>query len=324
MSPAPGRLSPYPLTVGQAPAKVILAGEHAVVYGHAAVAVPVRSLTARASIALAPPGYGTVIVAEDLGRASRLEDGDPALQALVHAVRTTLDQAGAQTAPDWIIQVRSEIPIGRGMGSGAAVACALVQAVARGQQWHPDASQISDIVFGSEQYLHGTPSGIDNAVIAHAQPLLFRQGQPPYFFAPQLDMPLLMADTGIAAPTSEVVKAVARRRQADPSGIEKIMAEIGTISLEVCAALCDGDADKLAFSMNRNQDLLRDLGVSSPVIERLIQAAMATGAQAAKLTGAGMGGQVLVFAGNTDSQRLQQSLLVAGARAVFPLALRCA
>ncbi len=315
------RTIPYPLAVGQAPAKVILAGEHAVVYGHAAVAVPVPNLISRSWIALASPGYGTVLVARDLGRATRLVDGDPTLQPLILAVQATLEQAQTQGEPDWIIQVRSQIPVGRGLGSGAAVTCSLVRAVAQAQQWSVDNALVSDIVFGCEQYFHGTPSGIDNAVIAHEKPLLFRQGQAPRFLTPTLHLSLLIADTGVAVPTSAVVHAVSVRRQADTAGVEARMAEIGAISLDVCAALCEGDAAKLASGMNRNQELLRDLGVSAPVIEHLIQAAMAEGALAAKLTGAGMGGQVLVLAGAAAIEPVRHALLAAGAQAVYQLPL---
>ncbi len=310
---------PYPLAVGQAPAKVILAGEHAVVYGHAAVAVPVLGLTARTSIAVSSPGYGTVIVAQDLGRAARLEDEDPSLQVLGHAVKETLKRVQAQTEPDWVIQVHSRIPMGRGMGSGAAVACSVVRAVAQAQRWRADNTQVSDIVFGCEHFLHGTPSGIDNAVVTHEKPLLFRQGQIQHFIVPRLEVPLLIADTGVAVSTSEVVRTVSQRRQADLEGVERRLAEIGEISLDVGAALGAGDAQKLASSMNRNQDLLRDLGVSTPLIDRLIQTALAQGALAGKLTGAGMGGQVLALANNEDTEPLRQALLMAGARAVYQL-----
>ncbi len=312
---------PYPLAIGEAPAKVILAGEHAVVYGHPAVAIPVPCLTARASIAVAAPGYGTVITALDLARATRLGTGDSSLPALAHAVRTTLAQTGAYTEPDWIVQVRSRIPMGRGMGSSAAVTCALVRAVAKARQWHPDATRISAIVFGCEEYCHGTPSGIDNAVVAYAQPLLFRQGEAPRFFEPNVNASLLIADTGLASSTAAVIKAVSSQHQTDPSGMAKRMAEIGAISLDVFTALCAGDVTQLASCMNHNQDLLRELGVSTPDIERLIQVALAEGALSAKLTGAGMGGQVLVLTGDTATEGLQQALRTAGAVAVYRVSL---
>lgn len=321
MATGGNRPAPCPLARGTAPAKIILTGEHAVVYGFAAVALPVRNLQAHASVTRAAPGYGTVLVAHDLMRSSRLRDPDPALQALATSVQQSLAKTDMDRDPDWIIQIRSQIPVARGMGSGAAVACAAVRAVAQAAQADFSDADVNTIVFQCERHLHGNPSGIDNTVIVYNRPLLFGKGQDPVFFTPRVPWTLLLADTGEPSATVAAVQAVAALRASAPGRVEAWMEEIGEISREVHTLLCQGREGRLPALLNRNQALLRRLGVSAPCNERLIQAAMDAGALAAKVTGAGLGGQVLVLAAGEDRHTLGQALDAAGAQAVRHLVL---
>lgn len=316
-----GPITPVPLAVGEAPAKVILTGEHAVVHGYPALAAPVTSLMARASVTIAPPGYGVQIIAHDMRRASRLDEPEPALIALRTAVRLTLDRSQVTDEPDWMVQIRSDIPIARGLGSGAATATATVRAVARGTRLELNPADVSAIVFACERHLHGRPSGIDNAVIAYGRCLLFERTKPPRFFRPALDMPLLLADTGVASRTALAVQAVAARKTAEPARVNACLREIGELSLRAHEALCTPDAESFAACLNRNQVLLRRLGVSAPSNERLIQAALEAGGLAAKLTGAGMGGQVLALAPASVVDRVHRALREAGAVSVIQMTL---
>lgn len=310
------------LAAGTAPAKVILAGEHAVVYGHAAVACPVRNLQARVRITAAAPGAGLRIDARDLGRVGRLSTQDAALQPLAQVVQDTLTRVALPSEPDWILRIQSRIPVARGLGSGAAVACATVRAVAQAAGKALDRADVNALVWRSEERLHGTPSGIDNQTVVHDRPLLYRKGRPPVFFDVRTDLTFLLADTGVAAPTSESVKAVARLRAAHPDRVETWMREIGDIGQAVCAALRENRPAALPGLLNRNQALLRQLNVSAAANENLIRAALDAGALAAKITGAGMGGQVLVLVGREGRAALVQALRKAGARAVIPFSTR--
>lgn len=304
------------LAAGAAPAKVILAGEHAVVYGHAAVACPVRSLQARVRITAAAPGAGLRLDARDLGRTGGLATQDAALQVLAQVVRDTLTRVALPAEPDWIIRIQSRIPVARGLGSGAAVACATVRAVAQAAGRELARADVNALVWRSEKRLHGTPSGIDNQTVVYDRPLLYRKGRPPVFFDVRTDLTFLLADTGVAAPTAEAVKAVARLRAAQPDRVESWMREIGDISQAVCAALRENRPAALPRLLNRNQALLRRLNVSAAANETLIRAALDAGALAAKLTGAGMGGQVLVLGARGGRAALVRALQKAGARAV--------
>ena len=164
------------MTKAEASGKVILFGEHAVVYGRPAIAVPVTQVRACATVADAPTGQGIMIHAEDLGRShlvgTPIDATDPAF-ALEATVQHTLDWLGYQAPLDLTLTICSTVPIARGLGSGAAVATALVRALTQHLGHSPTARQVCDLVYQTEILHHGTPSGIDNTVIAFEQPVYF-------------------------------------------------------------------------------------------------------------------------------------------------------
>ena len=116
------------LGTGYAPGKVILLGEHAVVYGRPALAVPVTQVWAEAVVEHGAAGSGLIIEAEDTGERIVVQDA-PVHQPLAVAARLALTWLG-MAAPDWRVVVRSTIPIASGLGSGAAVTAAIVRALA--------------------------------------------------------------------------------------------------------------------------------------------------------------------------------------------------
>ena len=161
---------------GAAPGKVILFGEHAVVYGQPALAVPVTQVQATATVT--PGGDGFWIDAADLGRRYRLEDA-PAGDPLARAAEAVCARAGLARLPAARLRVTSSIPIAAGLGSGAALCTAAVRALAPWLGLALEPAEISAIVFETEKLLHGTPSGIDNTVVVFGQPVYFVMGQPP-------------------------------------------------------------------------------------------------------------------------------------------------
>ena len=127
---------------GVASGKVILFGEHAVVYGRPALAVPVTQVQAEAVVEAAAPGSGLTIVAHDLGEQIALRDA-PADQPLAAAARLALAHLGLAD-PDWLITVHSTIPVASGMGSGAAVSAAIVRALADAANSKSASQQVSN------------------------------------------------------------------------------------------------------------------------------------------------------------------------------------
>jgi mevalonate kinase len=299
-----------------APGKVILLGEHAVVYGRPAIAAPVWQTVATARVTPLATGSGCVIVAHDLGESYDLRasaEGQP----LVLVTRLALAELGIEEEPDWRIDLLSTIPIASGLGSGAALSTALVRAVFAqvGQAATPAA--VSRIVYESERIYHGTPSGIDNTVIAFGTPIWFVRGREPQAFAPPAPFTLAIADSGIRSPTKDTVGDVRRGFEAEPARYEALFDAIAACVEAGRRAIAAGDLRELGQVMERNQALLAELGVSSAPLARLIAAARAAGALGAKLSGGGRGGNVIALVEQGRCAAVELALLAAGAQRVI-------
>jgi len=317
-------------------AKLILCGEHAVVYGRPAIALPLAGLRAQIKLAAAPSGTGIAIVARDLHRRWRVAD-DPG-HPLSELVASVLSRLGAPM-PDLRISIRSAIPIASGMGSGAAVATALVRALGAyaGRALAP--AELSALVYASEQRFHGTPSGIDNTVIAYEQPIWYirpptidhrpspndaaqssvvgRQSSPTIEpIAIATPFTLVIGDTGKRSATRAPVGEVRRRWQADPARYEALFDQVGALVAQVRTVLKQGDTPALGPLLSRNHSLLQQIGVSSPQLDALVGAAQAAGALGAKLSGAGWGGVMLALVTPDTRTRVAAALEQAGAKRV--------
>jgi mevalonate kinase len=305
------------LARSSAPGKVILFGEHAVVYGEPAVAVPVTQVEATATVEPASPGDGLTLVAADLETRSTLAAA-PERDPLAVAVRLTLSHLSAST-PDATITVQSTIPIASGLGSGAAVSTALVRALAGflGRPLTP--AEVSDLVFEVEKIHHGTPSGIDNTVIAYEQPVYFVRGEisGPVLMSVGAPLTLLIADTGLPSPTMRLVDRVRRGWQRDPPHCQALFKRIGGIARHARRRIESGEIDSLGPLMNENHAMLVELGVSSAILDRLVGAARAAGASGAKLSGAGQGGNMLALVDATTVHDVAVALMTAGAAQVI-------
>lgn len=280
---------------GSASGKVILLGEHAVVYGKPAIAVPLVQLRATAQILPSSPGDGLVLDLPDVDQRLALAQA-PADHALAHVTRRTLAALGLDPAPDWVVTLQSEIPPASGLGSGAAAATAIARALsaAAGKQLRPD--QISALVYESERLFHGTPSGIDNAVVAHELPIWFVRGQPPEPFSVPRPFTVIIADTGIPSPTKTTVGHVRQAWLANPAHLESLFQTIGEVVLAAREAIQKGELSTLGSLMDTNHHLLQGLGVSGPELDCLQAAAKDAGALGAKMSGGGRGGNLIALA----------------------------
>lgn len=300
-----------------APGKVILFGEHAVVYGEPAIAVPVSEVEARATIAPAPPSSGLSLVAADLGQRFTLSEAPPQ-DPLAVAARLTLSRLAAPV-PDAKIIVRSSIPIASGLGSGAAVSTAIVRALAEFLGHPLPPADVSELVFEVEKIHHGTPSGIDNTVIAYEQPVYFVRTATsgPQLISVGAPFTLVIADTGLPSPTRRLVSQVRAEWQRDQPRYETLFEKIGDIAREGRRKIQTGDVEALGPLMDENHALLIQLGVSSPALNELVDAARDAGALGAKLSGAGQGGNMLALVGAERAEDVTEALTEAGATHVI-------
>lgn len=304
------------MTLASAPGKVILLGEHAVVYGRPAIAVPVTEVQAQAHVEPGRAGQGTVIVAPDLGHRVLLrdaEDDDP----LARIVRLTLLAIKGERDPDLTVTVSSSVPIARGMGSGAAVSTAIARALAQHFGRWLSSRTISDLVYQTEILYHGTPSGIDNTVVAFEKPIYFIKDEGWEIFWVGAPFLLAIADTGIESSTKEVVGDLRRRCEAEPEWYRPMFDQVGEVVVDARAAIEQGDPEALGKLMSRNHTLLQELGVSCPELDRLVAAAQEGGALGAKLSGAGWGGNMIALVTEETRGRVDMMLRLAGAARVI-------
>ncbi|MBN1890542.1 MAG: mevalonate kinase [Thermoflexales bacterium] len=306
------------MIASSAPGKIILLGEHAVVYGQPALAAPVTQARAEARVRLAPRGSGCTIRATDMGRTLRLAQaaGDEPLAA---AVRGTLAHVQA-TEPDVTITIHSTIPIAGGLGSGAAVSTALVRALAAHLGHALDDEAVSALVFEVEKLYHGTPSGIDNSVVVYARPVYFVKGQPIETFLIGRPFSLAIGDTGIPSPTHLAVGEVRAAWQADPERYERQFRHMGSTVRMARSAIERGDLNALGAFMDSNHALLQELGVSCAALDSLVAVARHAGALGAKLSGGGRGGNAIALMPPDDPKlhkRVKEAWLEAGAKNVI-------
>lgn len=304
------------MTKACAPGKVILFGEHSVVYGHPAIAVPVTETAAQAQIKAGVSGQGVVVVAPDLGRSIVVREA-PEDDPLAHIVRQTLSTVGQDGDPHLIITVTSTVPIARGMGSGAAVSTAIVRSLGKHFDHWFSSQAISDLVYETEKIYHGTPSGIDNTVIAFEKPVYFVKNKTREVFWVGDPLLLAIADTGIQSPTRKVVGDLRRRYDTDPGRYGALCEQVGEMVMDARSALERGEPETVGQLMNENHTLLQKMGVSSPELDRLVLAAREGGALGAKLSGAGWGGNMIALITERIRGRVDMMLRLAGATNVI-------
>lgn len=301
------------MATASAPGKIILFGEHAVVYNRPAIAVPVAQVQAIVTIAAGGPGL--IIHALDTGRTLDYAQAEPS-DPLAAIVRLTLAHFGLP-APDGALAIRSAIPIASGLGSGAAVSVAIVRALAAWFNLPIDDETVSRLSYEVEKLHHGTPSGIDNTVIAFNRPVYFVRGQPIETFSVKRPFTVAIGNTGIASPTKIAVGDVRKGWEADRARYEAWFDQVGAIANEARAAIERGSIGQLGPLMDQNQVLLEHIGVSSVELECLISAAKAAGAAGAKLVGGGRGGNMIALIDEVSREAAVAALYAAGATNVI-------
>jgi mevalonate kinase len=300
------------MSSASAPGKIILFGEHAVVYGRPALAVPVSQIRATVEVE-ASSRPGVWIEAPDVGLASELAQlaSD---QPLAAAVRGVFSALGIASFPAIQIRISSSIPVASGLGSGAAVSVALIRALSAHLGQPLSDEQVSALAFEIEKLHHGTPSGIDNTVVTYARPVYFVKGQPPETFKVGAPFTVVIGDTGVAASTKAAVSDVRSLWQTAPGRWEDVFDQVGEIARQARAAIESGDVSALGPLMDANQVLLQRMSVSSPELERLLSAARAAGAQGAKLSGGGRGGNMIALVAKEKAPAVAEALQSAGAK----------
>jgi mevalonate kinase len=303
-----------PAISASAPGKAILFGEHAVVYGRPAIAIPIMEVRAKVIVTANPLGLpGSVrIQSPEVGIDTMLADlpSDHPLAAAVWQVSSALD---LPHLPACKIRITSTIPVASGLGSSAAVSVAIIRAFSDFLGVALMDEEISAMAFEIEKLHHGTPSGIDNTVVVYGMPVFFIKGNPPERFSIGKPLTLVIGDSGIASPTALAVADVRKAWQEEPERYEGMFDVIGEIVFQARNAIESGRIETIGMLMNENHNILAQLGVSSPELDHLTTAAREAGAMGAKLCGGGRGGNIIALGTQENAPIISRALEDAGA-----------
>jgi mevalonate kinase len=311
-----------PAIISKAPGKIILFGEHAVVYGYPAIAVPIDAIQVSVSILPVIKENQSIIKIRNIGWQedipfAELDEHDP--------IRTSIENVYAhinQKPPHFEMTISSSIPIAAGLGSSAALAVAITKCMSQFLGIYLSNDEINALAYKSEEIQHGSPSGIDNSVITFDQPILFRKSKPISQIKIKSSIHVILADTGKRTFTKEVVASVKQNLEKEPDFINPIFAEIGGIVEEAAKALFNGEVKKIGSLMVRNHIALRKLGVSSIELDRLVESARINGALGAKLCGGGKGGYMVAICEPTSCERVSLGLESDGATHIISTTIK--
>ena len=294
-----------------APGKIILFGEHAVVYGQPALAVPVTQVQAEARIDRIFSS-GIRVNAPNIRLNDKL-DSLTATHPLAATIRNTLLALGETSLSGVSVLIRSEIPVASGLGSGAAVSVAIIRALAEHVKKELTNEQVSRLAFETEKLYHGTPSGIDNTVVTYAKPVYFVKDQPIELLQVKYPFVIVIGDTGVRASTKDAVRDVRIQQHKQPERYETIFAMIGGLVNTARRLIESGSPESIGPLMDENHALLRSMKVSSPELDHLVTAAREAGALGAKMSGGGRGGNMIALVQTSKAGAIAKALKDAGA-----------
>lgn len=309
------------MKISSAPGKIILFGEHAVVYGRPALAVPVTQVHADVEISDSSRA-GIWINAPDVNLHTELNTL-PSDHPIATVIHNFFFLSRVSPFPSLDINITSTIPVASGLGSGAAVTVALTRALSS-FFYHPMTDdEVNAFAYEIEKLHHGTPSGIDNTVITYARPVYFVKSPPSPIrrgaggevetFKVGSPFTIVIGDTGIPAPTKESVADVRKLWETDQAKWENVFDQMGEIARNAKRRIETGDWESLGGFMDENHALLQDMTVSSPELDRLVSAARKAGATGAKLSGGGRGGNMIALVESGKASFVADALMSNGA-----------
>lgn len=278
--------------VGQAHSKIILIGEHAVVYGYPAISLPLLEVEVTCKVVPAESPW-------------RLYEED----TLSMAVYASLEHLNIKDACIRC-QIDSAIPEKRGMGSSAAISIAAIRAVFDYYQADLPHDVLEILVNRAEMIAHMNPSGLDAKTCLSDRPIRFIKNVGFTELEMDLSAYLVIADTGVYGHTREAIQVV----QSKGKDALPFLHALGELTQQAEDAIRRKDAEKLGQILSQAHLHLKEIGVSSPEADSLVETALSHGALGAKMSGGGLGGCIIALATNlTHAQELTKRLEEKGA-----------
>jgi hydroxymethylglutaryl-CoA reductase len=294
--------------------KVVILGEHSVVYGRHAIAAPLP-IVIRALVEDCDQGIHLMI--PRWGIEYELAANPQERRSFERPAGVMLDELGLGGRA-MRIEVFPEVPRSMGLGGSAAMAVAIVRALDKHFKLGLTDDEVNRLAFESEKVAHGNPSGLDNTLACYAKPLVYRSGEPPLVESLNIrePIPAVIGMTGFEGLTAKTVGRVRDAWKKDQQLYERIFDQIDALVLRGVQAIQDGDIKLLGELMNICHGMLNALQVSTPELEQLVDIARAKGALGAKLTGGGGGGSIIAVCDVDQQQPIVDAIRAAGYQAM--------
>jgi mevalonate kinase len=270
--------------------KVILLGEHSVVYGKPALAAAI----ARGCRASAVPAGEASLTVEPWGVRVFAQRSEEDLER--EQLRRAFEVVCESYATPLEVSARMDIPGSAGLGGSAALGVAVIRACDAAVGVTRDDAAIIGLSLRWERVFHGTPSGVDNAMATRGGVAVYRKGQPLAPVALRRALSLAVAHSGEPGRTKETVASVRRQYEQNPAKLDQVFDAIEALVINAKTALERAELERLGQCMNLNQQLLSGMLVSTSRLESMCKSAREkAGALGAKLTGGGGGGCMIAL-----------------------------
>jgi len=283
---------------GKGYGKVILINEHFVVYGVPSIVSAIEKVTvARVD---RTSGVGWTL---DDRRPATLGYKEEKFEQQRDSIDRILRAAGVDVSRAPIrITLEGDLVAASGIGASAASCVAIARAISEEFDFHFSDERINQIAYEGERAYHGTPSGVDNTAATYGGLIWFIRGKPIERISIKRPVEVVMGNTGLVANTEAAVAGVRERKQKYPDKYDKIFREAEELAYMARRALVGYDLRAVGRLMNRNHELLKAIEVSCKELDFLVELARDNGAYGAKMTGGGLGGNMVALTPGKDLQ----------------------
>lgn len=290
--------------IGRSHAKLIIIGEHSVVYGYPAITIPITSIPVVAKM------NSTI---EESRIESRFFTGKlSTMPENLEGIKVLIDKLDDKLNSNHIkynLRIESEVPIERGLGSSAATSAAIIRCFYQFFQKRLTKTQLINEINISESIIHGQPSGVDAVSVIASSPVWFEKNKMPENIDMNITGYFVIADSGIHGRTGETVADVKKLLTQNPQAGNEILKDLGKLTKDTSLALATNNLKKLGDNFNKAHDNLRKLHVSSAEIERLVSLANNNGSLGTKITGGGRGGCIIGITENLEQAQMLSEIL---------------
>ncbi|WP_334328680.1 mevalonate kinase [Companilactobacillus sp. HBUAS59699] len=297
--------------IGKSHGKTIIMGEHAVVYGYPAIAIPLVSIPVIVRIKqIDAQKESTLSSKYYVGKLDQLPNSLSGVKFLINLLDEQLNKDNIK----YSISIESSLPIERGLGSSAAIGTAITRAFFNFFDDTLDHDTLLGYVNKSETVTHGKASGLDALTVISNTPVQFSRKDPVDHFTFKTDGFLVIADSGVKGKTKETVSDVKKMYDKNPQAIGKILKQLGQCTKKTSLSLSGNRLKDLGQTFTEANGLLSQLNLAIPKTDKLINSANNAGALGSKITGGGRGGCIISLARNlTSAEMIQKALIKSGA-----------